>query len=141
MKGDLGLCLKGAVMKDINIGLVGVGTVGGGVVKMLNSNAGFLRNNLGLPINLKRIADKATHRFSELPVGNALCSGSSEDIINDEDIQVVIELVGGTNFAKDLIYAALAKRQARHNGEQGAYCRIWALYFRIGREKRTFGEL
>jgi homoserine dehydrogenase len=95
-------------MKDINIGLVGVGTVGGGVVKMLDSNAGFLRTNLGLPVRLKRIADKAAHRFSELPVGNALCSGSYEDIIHDEDIQVVIELVGGTTFAKDLILAALA---------------------------------
>jgi homoserine dehydrogenase len=75
---------------------------------MLDSNAGFLRTNLGLPVRLKRIADKAAHRFSELPVGNALCSGSYEDIIHDEDIQVVIELVGGTTFAKDLILAALA---------------------------------
>lgn len=104
-----GPSLKGALMKDINIGLVGIGTVGGGVVKMLSNSAGFLRNNLGLPINLKRIVDKATHRFSELPVGNALCSGSFEDIINDEEIQIVIELVGGTTFAKDLIFAALAK--------------------------------
>jgi len=95
-------------MNDINFGLVGAGTVGGGVVKMLSSNAKFLRSNLGLPVRLKRIADKATHRFSELPVGNTLCSGSFEDIINDEDIQVVIELVGGTTFAKDLIFAALA---------------------------------
>ena len=108
MSGDQGPCLKGAVMNDINFGLVGAGTVGGGVVKMLSSNAKFLRSNLGLPVRLKRIADKATHRFSELPVGNTLCSGSFEDIINDEDIQVVIELVGGTTFAKDLIFAALA---------------------------------
>jgi homoserine dehydrogenase len=94
-------------MKSINIGLVGAGTVGGGVVKMLASNAAFLNDSLGLPVNLKRIADKAAHRFGELPVGNALCSGSYEDIINDEDIQVVIELVGGTTFAKDVIVKAL----------------------------------
>jgi len=96
-------------MKQINIGLVGVGTVGGGVVKLLSQELEFLRNDLGIPITLKRIADKVTSRFAELPVGNAICTGNAQDIINDEEIDVVIELVGGMTFAKDLIVSALSK--------------------------------
>jgi homoserine dehydrogenase len=96
-------------MKEINIGLVGAGTVGGGVIKLLSQKLGFHRENLGISINLKRIADKITTRFSELPVGSAVCTDNSDDILNDDDIQVVIELVGGTTFAKDLILSALSK--------------------------------
>jgi homoserine dehydrogenase len=96
-------------MKNINIGLVGAGTVGGGVVKMMHENAHFLRSNLGLPVILKRIADKEASRFGNLPIGNTICSGNASDVLNDEDIQVVIELVGGTTFAKDLIMGALEK--------------------------------
>jgi homoserine dehydrogenase len=96
-------------MKEINIGLVGAGTVGGGVVKLLSQELEFLRENLGLPINLRRIVDKTTTRFSELPVGTAICTAESNDIINDDHINVVIELVGGMTFAKDLIISALSK--------------------------------
>jgi homoserine dehydrogenase len=92
---------------NIAIGLVGAGTIGGGVVKMLHAKADFLKNNLGLPITLSRIVDKDTSRFTQLPVGNVLCSDNIDDILGDKEIQVVIELVGGTTFAKDLIIRAL----------------------------------
>jgi homoserine dehydrogenase len=95
-------------MKEINIGLVGAGTVGGGVVKLLSQKLPMLRDRLGLPINLKRIADTITSRFSELPVGDAVCTDNADDIIKDRDIQIVIELVGGMTFAKDLIISALS---------------------------------
>ncbi len=96
-------------MKDINIGLVGAGTVGGGVVKMFHDNAALLRKNLDLPVVLKRIVDKDASRLTRLPVGNAACSADVSDILDDKEIQVVIELVGGTTFAKDLILSSLAK--------------------------------
>jgi homoserine dehydrogenase len=96
-------------MKEINVGLVGAGTIGGGVVKLLDQKASYFRNNLGLSLRLARIADKVGARFAELPVGSAVCTENANDIIDDPDINVVIELVGGTTFAKDLIIAALSK--------------------------------
>jgi homoserine dehydrogenase len=96
-------------MKEIQIGLIGAGTVGGGVVKLLDQKGSYFRDNLGIPLRLARIADKAANRFTELPVGNAVCTDNASDIINDPDIDIVIELVGGTTFAKDLIIAALSK--------------------------------
>jgi homoserine dehydrogenase len=96
-------------MKQISLGLVGAGTVGGGVVKMIHENAAYLRDNLGLPVVLKRIADKDASRFKNLPTGDTLCSTAAADILNDDDIQVVIELVGGKTFAKELIKGALER--------------------------------
>ncbi len=98
-------------MKDISIGLVGAGTVGGGVVKVLSKRLDFFRNELGLPLRLARIADKQISRFKELPVGDAVCTASADDILNDDSIQIVIELVGGKGFAFDLIMEALRRKK------------------------------
>jgi homoserine dehydrogenase len=93
---------------DFNVGLVGAGTVGGGVVKIFARQADFFSRGLGLSVALKRIVDKRAKRFEELPIGSATCSGEVEDILRDNDIQIVIELVGGTGFAKEFMLRALA---------------------------------
>ena len=93
----------------INIGLVGAGTVGGGVVKVLHNRSSYFRDELGFDIKLTRIVDKARERFAQLPVGDAVCSSDINDILNDDSIQVVIELVGGTGFARTLVLDALKK--------------------------------
>jgi homoserine dehydrogenase len=94
-------------VKETVIGLVGVGTVGGGVVKMLRGNADFMKNDLGLTVRLKRIADKDRARLDALDINGAICSTDASDILNDKEINVVIELVGGKTFAKDLIANAI----------------------------------
>lgn len=96
-------------MQEIQLGLIGAGTVGGGVVKLLNQKSSYFQNSLGVPVRLARISDKMTSRFADLPVGNAICTDNANDIINDPGINVVIELVGGTTLAKDIIIAALSK--------------------------------
>jgi len=95
-------------MKEIKLGLIGAGTVGGGVVKMMYNSADFFKK-LGLSVVLKRIADKDASRLAGLPTGNAIISSNAGDILDDKDIDVVIELVGGKTFAKDLILRALEK--------------------------------
>jgi homoserine dehydrogenase len=94
-------------MKEIEIGIVGAGTVGGGVIKLLRQRLDSIKNELGLPVRLARIADKDTSRLSSLPVGDAVCSADPQDILRDEAIQIVIELVGGTTFAQELVLSAL----------------------------------
>ncbi len=68
-------------MRTINIGLIGAGTVGGGVVKLLARKSGAFDELLGLSLRLARIADPATARFAELPVGDACCSASADDVL------------------------------------------------------------
>lgn len=96
-------------MSDIRIGLIGAGTVGGGVVKVLAKRLQSFRNDFGLSIKLARIADKMASRFKELPVGDAICTADAQDILNDPSINIVIELVGGTGFAKTLVLEALSR--------------------------------
>ena len=96
-------------MGTINIGLVGAGTVGGGVVKVVGKRLGYFKNELGLDLKITRIVDKAAVRFAELPVGDAVCSDNVDDILNDDSIRIVIELVGGTGFARTLVLEALKR--------------------------------
>jgi homoserine dehydrogenase len=96
-------------VKSINIGLIGAGTVGGGVVKVLSRQLGFFQEKLGLPLRLHRIADKEQSRFKTLPVGDAICTGDANDILDDKDVHVVIELVGGTTFARTIVETALKR--------------------------------
>jgi len=97
-------------MKEVAIGLVGVGTVGGGVIKVLKEKLGFFRDELNLPVRLTRVADLNAARFSELGIDSDVqCSESADDVLNDDSIRVVIELVGGTRFARTLVLEALKR--------------------------------
>ncbi len=94
-------------MNEIRIGLIGAGTVGGGVVKVLANRIEAFKKELGLSIKLARVADKVSSRFNELPVQDAICTTEANDIINDPSIDIVIELIGGTTFAKTVVLDAL----------------------------------
>ena len=88
--------------KKIKIGLVGYGTVGVGVAKILFENAAEITTRTGLQLELARVVDKdtTTKRIFNLPDG--LLSDDLDGLINDASIDIVLELVGGTSFAKDL---------------------------------------
>ncbi len=94
-------------MADIKIGLIGAGTVGSGVIKILAKQISFFQKDLGLPMSLHRVADRDIEKLAELPTNGAVCSGDASDVINDSEINVVIELIGGITFAKDVVVNSL----------------------------------
>lgn len=98
-------------MNEIRIGLIGAGTVGGGVVKVLANRVEAFKKELGLSIKLARIADKLSSRFNDLPVKDAICTTDANDVINDPSIDIVIELIGGTTFAKTVVLNALNNKK------------------------------
>jgi homoserine dehydrogenase len=96
-------------MKTINIGLIGAGTVGGGVAKILARKLGMFRERLGLDLRLSRIAEKDASRLAALPVGDAVCSRDADDVLGDAGIGIVVELIGGTTVAREVVLRALAR--------------------------------
>lgn len=98
-------------MGEILIGLIGAGTVGGGVVKVLHKHIADLRKEERLPLRLAMIVDKDPERLAQLPPVDAVRSVDVNDVLNDPSIQIVVELVGGTTFAKELVLAALARKK------------------------------
>jgi len=96
-------------MKKINVGLIGFGTVGSGVVKILREKKAFLSEKIGLEINLKKICDKDVSTRRSVSVDKSLLTRDVRDIINDPGIDIVVELIGGIHPAKEFIIEALNK--------------------------------
>ena len=95
--------------KQINIGLIGAGVVGGGVVKNLTRNADLIAERLGLRLHLKWVCDKDAARLAALPLPKTAKTDDAQRVLDDPDVQIVVELVGGTGFAKKLILDALGR--------------------------------
>jgi homoserine dehydrogenase len=95
-------------MKDINVGLIGFGTVGTGVVRLLNENAGLISEKIGARLVLKKIADLDTtsDRGVLLPAG--VLTADVNEILADPEIAIVIELIGGYEPAKTFVLKAIA---------------------------------
>jgi homoserine dehydrogenase len=93
--------------KSIKIGMLGWGTVGTGVTKIFQKSADLLAQRAGVPIVLKRIADLDLKRDRGVKVADGVLTSNVQDIINDPEIQIVVELIGGEEPARTFILQAL----------------------------------
>lgn len=96
-------------MKKINIGIIGFGNVGTGVVKILNERKSLLNDKIGLDINIKKICDKDITTKRNVGITQGLLTCNAEEVINDPQIDIVVELIGGIHPAKEFIIGALKK--------------------------------
>ncbi len=95
-------------MKPIQVGLLGIGTVGSGTWDVLKRNAGEIRRRAGRAIRIARVADKDQKKARQLVAGKAEVTGNAWDVVRDPDIHIVVELIGGTGIARDLVLEAIA---------------------------------
>ncbi|MCU0651733.1 MAG: homoserine dehydrogenase [Candidatus Omnitrophica bacterium] len=96
-------------MEKINLGLIGFGNVGSGVVKILRERKTFLSKKIGLEIEIKKICDKDRSSKRCITVDKNLFTSEASEIINDPKIDIVVELIGGIHPAKEFISDALKK--------------------------------
>jgi homoserine dehydrogenase len=95
--------------RRVGVGLVGFGTVGTGVAKILLGNAALIQRRVGVPVELLRVADLdlTTDRGIRLPSG--MLTSDARAVLDDPEIDIVLELIGGHDAAKRLILDAMAK--------------------------------
>ncbi len=96
-------------MQQVNLGMIGGGTVGSGVFHAWQQNGDLMAARLGVKPVFRKIAVKAFDEPRPYPIPAALMTTDWQEVVNDPDIQVVIELVGGTGIAKTMVLAALAQ--------------------------------
>jgi len=94
-------------MKPINVGLLGIGTVGGGTLTVLLRNQEEITRRAGRAIVLKMIADKDVKKARKLVGKNAIVTADAMEVVNHPDIDIVVELIGGTTVAKQFILKAI----------------------------------
>ena len=94
-------------MKPIHVGLLGIGTVGGGTFSVLRRNQEEISRRAGRRILIKVVADKDLVRARALVGDSAETTDDAFALVRRPDIDIVVELIGGTTIAKDLILKAI----------------------------------
>jgi homoserine dehydrogenase len=95
-------------MKPIRVGLLGIGTVGGGTWEVLNRNADEIRRRAGRAIEITQVADKDLARAQKLLAGKAKVVADAFEVARSPEVDIVVELIGGTTVAKQLQLEAIA---------------------------------
>ncbi len=96
-------------MQQVNLGMIGGGTVGSGVYHAWAQNGDLMAARLGVKLTFRKIAVKALDEPRAYPIPRSLLTTDWQEVVNDPQIHIVIELVGGTGIAKVMILAALTQ--------------------------------
>lgn len=94
-------------MQQVNVGMIGGGTVGSGVYHALQQNGELLASRLGIRVQIAKIAVKALDEPRPYEIPRALMTTDWQSVVNDPQVRIVVELVGGTTLARTMILAAL----------------------------------
>ncbi|HET6350984.1 MAG TPA: homoserine dehydrogenase [Coriobacteriia bacterium] len=94
-------------MRTVRVGLIGLGTVGSGVVEILRRHREDFMRRSGVDIELARFADRDEARFTDLGLPADACTTDAFALIDDPSLDVIIELIGGTGVARDVVLTAL----------------------------------
>lgn len=89
--------------------MIGLGTVGSGTLRILRDNADIIRERVGAPIEISKIAVRDLRRDRGLKVPAAVLTDKPAEVVEDPDIDIVVELIGGYEPARELILAAIAR--------------------------------
>ena len=95
----------------INIGLAGLGNVGAGVFKNLEKNRALIGQRIGAELQVSRVVVRDLNRLRDVEVPEELLTTDWTGMVSDPDIPVIVELIGGTTTAYDLVAAALRAKK------------------------------
>jgi homoserine dehydrogenase len=94
-------------MQQVNLGMIGGGTVGSGVFHALQLNGGLIASRIGVKVAVRKVAVKAFNEPRPYKIPRSVMTTDWRSVVNDPQVDIVIELVGGTTIAKTMILAAL----------------------------------
>lgn len=98
--------------KEIGVGLLGLGTIGGAVAKALGNKGGALTEKVGCPLVLKKVLEKSPDKLRSHSINSELIAIGPQDVLTDPEVDVVVELMGGEDVAFACIKEAL--NRGRH---------------------------
>ncbi|MFN3568489.1 MAG: homoserine dehydrogenase, partial [Caldimicrobium sp.] len=125
-------------MKEINIALLGFGTVGQAVYQLLETNKETLKNRLGVNFRIKKILVRDPKKRRECPVPKESFTTSFEEILNDPSIPIICELMGGIEPARSYILSALEKGKQVITANKAVLAEKGGDIFKTAEKNRAF---
>ncbi|MFS1517413.1 homoserine dehydrogenase [Bacillus sp. SCS-151] len=99
------------MVQSISVGLLGLGTVGSGVVKIIENHQDRLMHQVGCPVKIKKIVVKDVNKDRDVKIDASVLTTNVDDVINDPDIDVIIEVMGGVDETRSHILDALRNKK------------------------------
>ncbi len=97
-------------MKALKVGLLGIGTVGGGTYNVLTRNQAEIERRLGASIEIIQVADRNVAHANQVTGGQVAVTDDAFAVVNNPEVDVVVELIGGYTVAKELVLQAIANQ-------------------------------
>jgi len=94
-------------MNEIKVGLLGYGTIGTGVARLLVNDAKFLKQRVGASIKLAKVADIKPGKRPGVKLAKGVFTTAADKVLDDPDIPIIVELIGGKTLAKEFVKRAL----------------------------------
>ena len=95
-------------MNPVQVGLLGLGTVGGGTIRVLRRNRDEITRRAGRAIEVTRAAARDLDKPRDLPLDGIAITSDALAVVNDPEIRIVVELIGGVEPARTLVLKAIA---------------------------------
>ena len=94
-------------MQQVNLGIIGAGTVGGGVYQAIQRNGGLMASRLGVRFEIVKMAARNLRKSRLVPIPKTLLTSDWRSVVDDPRVQIVVELMGGTTTAREVTLRAL----------------------------------
>lgn len=126
--------------KTVKVGLIGLGTVGGGTFELLAKNAALIGER-AVPVRIKQVCnldiEYTERRIRELGLTDCTATADYNDLINDPEIEIVVELIGGIHPALEMVSAALKAGKSVVTANKDLVASYGAELFRLAESNRT----
>lgn len=124
--------------KIINIGLVGLGTVGTGVARIIIEELDTLSRHFDSDIKIKKVAVSDINKKRDISLDSGVFTSDYKDILNDDEISIVVELMGGVEVAKDVVLGAIIAGKHVVTANKALIFEHGEEIFKLAREKGVF---
>lgn len=94
--------------RTVNVGIIGLGTVGGGVYRLITTHAERYRKNLGIDLRIARVCNRSEKRAHELGIDPEQFTSDWHDVVSDPSIDIVVEVIGGVHPATEIFEQSFA---------------------------------
>jgi homoserine dehydrogenase len=129
--------VPGVAPEVVRVGLIGFGTVGSGVVRILRENRESIAQRLGFRLELARLADLDVERDRGVSLEGVALTREWREVALAPDVDVVLELVGGTHVAREIVLGALGAGKAVVTANKALLAEHGAELFAAARAQRT----
>ena len=126
--------------RKVNLGLIGLGTVGAGVIELLQRNSLIIKQKVGTEVSVKAICDKDPERLrlaQGTKIRDSIVTKDFSQILNDPEIDIIVELIGGYEPARKIVLAAIRKGKHVVTANKALLAKHWAEVFSEARKHKV----